>query len=1113
MNLKRLIVIAGCSLALAVGAVPFAASQVEAGDLYVEGGGGGGGAGNSGTMATGGGGSGAYIGASGSNLPGGAGQNSGSSSGGTGGAGGTGGQAGGAGGTGNNALSSGGTATNGANQNAGNGGAGGSAAAGASDMAATGVTTSTTIRIHGGNGGNGGQGLDTGFNSGFVGGSGGAGGSASLNWLTGGAAQSIGILDVLAGTNGTGALGWTDNSTTPPTLHGSGGGHGGHASFFLDADLTVSSLVSVRARDNYATYESNSLTANSVTVMASDYLASMKVHGNADLGTLDVVSGGAGEASFKADQSGIVTTSGNVLVRTNSTGNATFNSVQYFGGGTTDVLATGAGSASMNVSTAGSNLVNSVNTMTIDSISSGNASFSAPLAGTVKITGANQDLNVTTSGGGGGKASFSAPMATVSVASGNLTVDSGGTTNANGTANFLARNLNIGATTLVRSGVAAASAEITGTQVTLADLTVTAGNGNAGFSANTTNLLHTNAINVNGTGGTSGNASISAVNAMIDTSNDNVTISTAGTAGGTKGIYASRLETGNEQTIQINNGIVTMTGTGTGNSSAQLVLSDSLQTRELNLSGNGTANSVITNINNVDVTVIDTTFNFTNTVASSDSGASGVYFKTIELGDRANVDVRTLTANAGLGTYWADNLDVNVTSTPGAGQNWVGNIWLGGQPGTPLTASGSVGTVNMLLPANVNLNDYVGNGSGANPNYMLAVDGQITLEDGAAINLRAAQGNPFKGLDNNAQLQMISSDQAVIDNTTAGVPVEGYAAQGAKVYLFDMALSADGQSLLAEYMGTANIAKAYLEAGVAAFTTINQGFDLEVRTMNNTFNPYINKGQFKDGVGAGVMFGAEYSHTSYDSGSEVTTDNFNVVLGPAYRTKGALGMLGVTAFFEGGYGDFDTTNNFSGIDVLGGGNVRYFGGGVGARNDFSCGFYMDASMRMGMVDFDQTINTFGSDTGNYDVSTAYYGAHLGIGKVFELTEAGRLDIYARGLFLQISGKDTDTSAGELLSIDNITSMRSQLGARYNHKLTDSVSGYVGAIWDYEFDGEVSGKLDGDAIDEPSLKGSTGIAELGIQLTPSDRFTLDLGVQGSVGKREGIGGTAMLTLSF
>ncbi|WP_310600327.1 hypothetical protein [Desulfobulbus sp.] len=1182
------------ALTLALLVTPLAGvPTAQAGNIAIVGGGGGGGGGNAGgsdSVGTGGGGGGGVINAT---NPGANGSTGGGTSGGTGGTGGTVGGGVGTGGTASNIGGGSGGAAGGGPTSSSTGGNGGAAAANTSDMTAAAVGTGDTVNILGGNGGNGGAGNANGSHDdqwlGWNGGNGGDGGDASLNWTVSGTARDIASLNVKAGARGSDVTDWTSTTNTP---YGSDGGRGGSATFFLDVALTTSGPVNVEADDNYATYESGSLTANgATTVTATNYLASMLVHGDADLTTLSVVSNGTGNASFKADGTGVVTTTGAVLVQSNSSGNATyesnnltvdgattvetkhngsatmtagnatmavhgnadlqaltvqttgtidggnasftadgsgivtthgnvlvqstgsgdatFNSVEYHGGGTTTISTTGAGDASMTVSVLGSGFVKSTNTMTINSSGSGNASFNAPLAGTVEIIGPNQHLEVKTSGSGGGHASFFAPAATVAVASGNLNVDSSLTTNTAGTSTFLSRGLNIAGATNVISGDAAASAMVTGnTQVTVHNLTVTAGDGDASFIASATDRLTANAIKVDGANGKAGDASIVAENAKIDTSNFNVTISTAGTNGGTKGIYAQSLETGNDQQSQANIGIVTMNGTGGG--TAQLVLSDSLQTRQLNLTGAGTPGSVNTNINRVDVTFIDTAFNFVNTTGSTDSGASGVYFKTISLGAVDGTAVRTLTANAGLGTYWADTLAVNVHNDPSMSQNWVGNIWLGGHPGNPTTATGTVGTVDMILPAGANLTSYLGNGSG--PNYMLKVDGQVTLADGATVNLRATQGNPFAGLKLNDQIQLVDSNQPVIDNTTQGVPVNGYSVSGVKEYLFNLQVADNGQDLLANFVWSQpTFAKAYLEGNIAALGNLYQGSELESRVVRNTFDPYVQGGLFEKGAKLGMMFGAEYADMRLDSGSHVDADYYNMVIGPAMRAETGIGRLGVAIFFETGHGDYSSYNSFPGLNVEGDGNTDYYGGGIALRNDFSGGIYADLSMRAGTVSTDQNLRNL--PDARYDDDTTYVGGHVGLGKIFDFADRGRLDIYGGMLWTRLSGYSTTTDAAEHLDFDDANSLRSQLGGRYHYTFCKMATGYVGAAWEYEFDGDVGGTLDGVAIDEPSLQGSTGKGELGISITPADRLSIDFGVQGYTGEREGVGATAALTFTF
>ena len=56
---------------------------------------------------------------------------------------------------------------------------------------------------------------------------------------------------------------------------------------------------------------------------------------------------------------------------------------------------------------------------------------------------------------------------------------------------------------------------------------------------------------------------------------------------------------------------------------------------------------------------------------------------------------------------------------------------------------------------------------------------------------------------------------------------------------------------------------------------------------------------------------------------------------------------------------------------------------------------------------------------------------------------------------------------------------------------------------------------GFGIEAPSLNGGTGIGEIGLLLTPSPSLpiSLDLGLQGYTGKREGVTGSVQLRFAF
>jgi len=95
------------------------------------------------------------------------------------------------------------------------------------------------------------------------------------------------------------------------------------------------------------------------------------------------------------------------------------------------------------------------------------------------------------------------------------------------------------------------------------------------------------------------------------------------------------------------------------------------------------------------------------------------------------------------------------------------------------------------------------------------------------------------------------------------------------------------------------------------------------------------------------------------------------------------------------------------------------------------------------------------------------------------------------------------------------SSRLRLGSRFAYTVNEHVSPYIGAAYEHEFDGRARATTYGYSIDAPSMRGSTGIGELGLSLRPSMNMPLsfDLGVQGYTGKREGVTGSLQIKLTF
>lgn len=181
-------------------------------------------------------------------------------------------------------------------------------------------------------------------------------------------------------------------------------------------------------------------------------------------------------------------------------------------------------------------------------------------------------------------------------------------------------------------------------------------------------------------------------------------------------------------------------------------------------------------------------------------------------------------------------------------------------------------------------------------------------------------------------------------------------------------------------------------------------------------------------------------------------------------------------------------------------------------------FYAEASGRAGGLhnDYDNAdlCDAFGRQA-SYDGSSAYYGLHAGLGYVWNITEKADLDLYGKYLWTHQDGESLSLSTGERLRFDDTDSSRLRLGGRFSCTVNEYLRPYIGAAWEHEFDGEAHATTNGFDIDRPNLRGDTGIGEIGLALTPSADLplTIDLGVQGYTGEREGVTGSMLINFRF
>jgi hypothetical protein len=298
--------------------------------------------------------------------------------------------------------------------------------------------------------------------------------------------------------------------------------------------------------------------------------------------------------------------------------------------------------------------------------------------------------------------------------------------------------------------------------------------------------------------------------------------------------------------------------------------------------------------------------------------------------------------------------------------------------------------------------------------------------------------------------------------------------------------------------------KAISEGFLGGLALVTQGADLVAEQG-------ISKAVEVTDGGLGAFAALSAGSMRYNTGSHVDMESISMIAGLAFGME----RLSLGAFFETGNGNYDTFNSFTNTaSIDGDGDAKYIGGGILAHMGFS-NFYTEASARIGKIDNEYGSEDFGEAGASYDSSSLYYGLHLGAGYLWNINENASLDLYGKYFWTRLAGDSFNLSTGDPVDFEDADSHRLRLGTRFNYAVNEYASPYLGAAYEHEFDGKAEGTVFGNhEIDAPKLKGGTGIAELGISITPQSLpLYLDLAVQGYIGTREGVAGKLEAKLEF
>ena len=428
-----------------------------------------------------------------------------------------------------------------------------------------------------------------------------------------------------------------------------------------------------------------------------------------------------------------------------------------------------------------------------------------------------------------------------------------------------------------------------------------------------------------------------------------------------------------------------------------------------------------------------------------------------------------------------------------------------------------------------NYNFYLPSTLAANQTMLIVSDGNgaggAANITGSTVNVGIAGGS--SPLQKGDKVVLIDSTAMGLTGAPVNSSANGQGMQGVTLrYTFDLLAQNDQLLATVASVGVNPQLKSLSEGRAAGLAFVNQGSDLifgpGLRSMFAATSGTAQGGFMPFATGS-----AGWSR--YNTGSHMDVSGASIMTGLAWRqplNEVKAGSLLAGAFFEAGWGGYDSYNSFSNAaSVKGDGNMNYYGGGVLGRYDFvptgPGNFYVDASFRAGHASTDFSSGDLRDSTGrkaDYDSGSVYYGMHAGLGYLWNITDKASLDFSTKYIWTH-QNSDTVKVLGDPVRFDAVDSHRWRSGARFSYALgTDAgavFSPYAGAYYDHEFDGKARSSTNGYGIASPSLSGGTGVGELGVSFKPvkNSGFSVDVGMQGYVGVREGVSGNLQMKYEF
>ena len=406
-------------------------------------------------------------------------------------------------------------------------------------------------------------------------------------------------------------------------------------------------------------------------------------------------------------------------------------------------------------------------------------------------------------------------------------------------------------------------------------------------------------------------------------------------------------------------------------------------------------------------------------------------------------------------------------------------------------------TVSFYLPASYQAGSTMLTLTGAadtdltGTSLILSAAGDAALTPGQTINLISAQGN------------------INYDGQTTGTLKQGISLN------YGYTLVNDSHNLQA-VLGEAEVnseTKSLVETRAAQTAFLNEGANLLVTDgLYQAERASRTDGNAASG-GWSPFFAVQGGKYRYQTGSHVDSRGFSAVLGVAKEIGNTRGKLLYGLAGEYGKGSYDSYYNY----VHGDGDSDYAGAALFVRQRDNGGMYYEGSLRAGHAKSNyrsRDLTGYAGTLVGYDTDNNYWGAHLGLGKVINLRGNNEMDVSLRYFYSHTGSDSARVSTGETYDFSAVNSHRLRIGAKLTHAFNEESKGYFGAYYEHEFAGDARAAVAGYSTATPSLKGNSGIFEIGWLHQPKNsNFTLNLGVTAAYGKQRGAAGKVSLLWKF